>query len=110
MSLTRMQRYGLSLSFSLWILLLPWASSGQTGTPAPVKISGCLMGINGSFKLLANDGTEYLLKNMHSTLFGYNGMFVEITGTVSPLPKKSTQTRMATLHISKIKKLADSCQ
>ena len=68
-----------------------------------------MMGMNGSFKLSTHDGALYVLKGDHSTLFSYNGMLVEVTGTVKSV-KKSSQVKPATLQVTKVKKLADSCQ
>ena len=40
----------------------------------------------------------------------YNGMVVEVTGTVKAEKKSSSQAKPATLHVTKVKKLDDSCQ
>lgn len=80
----------------------------QTGNTT-ITVSGCMIGINGSFKLSTHDGMRYVLTGHHSTLFGYDGMLVEVTGTVKAA-KPSSQAQTETLHVAKVKKLADSCE
>jgi hypothetical protein len=92
-----------------FLVLCFWtAAIGQDAGSKTVTVSGCVMGINGSFKLNAHDGESFILKGDHSTLFSYNGTFVEVTGTVKS--KKGSQTAIRTIHVQKLKKLADSCQ
>ena len=86
--------------------------SGGNGASSSgtVKVSGCVMSLGGSFRLLTQAGSSYVLKGDHDTLFSYNGMLVEVKGTVSPGKKSSSQGAPVTLHVSKLKKLADTCQ
>jgi len=63
------------------------------------------MSVNGSFKLLTHDQT-YILKGHQNELFGYNGKLIEVTGTVS---KSSHPGVPVVLHVTKLKKLADTC-
>ena len=94
----------------LCVLVLLTACSAQQSSQSTVTVSGCLMGMNGSFQLLSNGGARLLLKGSHSQLFSYNGMLVEITGTINTKNNPATEAKPRTLHVSKIKKLADSCQ
>jgi urea transporter len=70
-----------------------------------ITVAGCVMNVNGSFKLHTQDQT-YVLKGHHNELFGYNGMLIEVTGTVSHPTHPGLP---AVLTITKLKKLADSC-
>ena len=94
----------------LCVLVLLSACSAQQTGQSTVTVAGCLMGINGSFKLLSNGGERLLLKGSHSQLFSYNGMLVEISGTIKAKDNSASAARPRTLHVTKIKKLADSCQ
>ena len=94
----------------LCVLVLLGACSAQQSGQSTVTVAGCLMGINGSFKLLSKGGERLLLKGSHSQLFSYNGMLVEITGTIATKNNPATEAKPRTLHVTKIKKLADSCQ
>jgi hypothetical protein len=91
------------------VLFLSSLLLAQHGNEPTIKVSGCVTGINGSFRLTTYDGEQYLLKGHHSSLFSYNGMLVEITGYLKPTPTPSTQSVPKTLQIVRIKKLADSC-
>ena len=97
---------------ALIVLLLVLISApcfGQHAGDTTIIVSGCMIGMNGSFKLSTHGGGLYVLKGDHSALFGYNGMLVEVTGTVKAT-KTPAQARPVTLHVIKVKKLADSCQ
>jgi hypothetical protein len=93
----------------LLVVLISAACVGQQAGDTPITVSGCMIGMNGSFKLSTHGGGLYVLKGDHSTLFSYNGMLVEVTGTVKAT-KTPSQAKPVTLHVSKVKKLADSCQ
>jgi hypothetical protein len=80
---------------------------GQQTGHETVTISGCLMNTNGRFKLLTQ-GQTYVLKGHQNELFSYNGMLVEVTGTVEAAKSHSPGMPMI-LHITKVKKLADTC-
>ena len=54
---------------------------GQQTGHETVTISGCLMNTNGRFKLLTQ-GQTYVLKGHKNEMFSYNGMLVEVTGTL----------------------------
>ena len=86
------------------------ACDGQQAGDTTITVSGCMIGINGSFKLSTHEGQRYVLKGDHSPLFSYNGMVVEVTGTVKAAKKPPAQATPVTLHVTKVKKLADSCQ
>ncbi|MGA7462144.1 MAG: hypothetical protein WBW69_18075 [Candidatus Korobacteraceae bacterium] len=75
----------------------------QTGSA--VKVTGCVISVNGSFQLTTHEGKTYVLKGDHDTLLGYGNMVVQITGTISAAP----QGTPTVLHVTKIKKLADFC-
>jgi hypothetical protein len=92
------------------LVLFSAACFGQEAGDSSTVMSGCLVGLNGSFKLITSDGHRYVLRGSHSTLFSYNGMLVEVTGTVNTGKKPGLPTKPATLHVTKVKKLADTCQ
>ena len=79
-------------------------NSAPTGESGAMTVVGCVNSINGHFTLGTRRGDLYRLKGDHDTLFGYNGMEVAISGTVTSSEKRRT------LHISKIKKVSDTCQ
>ena len=93
-------------SIVLVVVLLVAACFGQQAGHTSVTVSGCVMNVNGSFRLLTPDQT-YLLKGHNSELFSYNGKLVEVTGTVDA-GKKSPGIPVV-LHITHLKKLADFC-
>jgi hypothetical protein len=98
---------------ALIVLLIGLGSTpclGQQSGNTTVTVSGCVVGMNGSFKLTTHDGERYVLKGDHSTLFTYNGTVVEVTGTVKAPAKSSAQVKPTTLHVTGVKKLADTCQ
>ena len=65
------------------------------------------MNMNGRFKLITQ-GQTYVLKGHHNELFSYNGTLVEVTGTVEAA-KSHTPGMPMILHITSVKKLADTC-
>ena len=91
----------------LFVVLLLTQCFGQQTASEPVKLSGCLMNMNGRFKLLTQ-GQTYVLKGHKNELFSYNGMLVEVTGTVETAKSHSPGMPMI-LHITRVKKLADTC-
>lgn len=88
------------------IVLLAAVCLGQQSAGTSIKVSGCVESINGEFRLIAQ-GQTYILKGDHDTLFEYTGMLVEVTGKLDKVP--SSQTVPAVLHVTKLKKLADTC-
>ena len=96
-------------SIIFFVVLSSAACIGQHAGETTITVSGCMIGMNGSFKLSTHEGGLYVLKGDHSTLFGYNGMLVEVTGTIKTA-KTSSHAKPVTLHVTKVKKLADSCQ
>ena len=96
-------------SIVLLVVLISAVCVGQQAGDTTVTVSGCMIGMNGSFKLSTHEGGLYVLKGDHSTLFSYNGMLVEVTGTVKAA-NKSSHAKPVNLHVTKVKKLADSCQ
>jgi hypothetical protein len=92
-------------SIVLVVVLFLALCAAQQSDHSPIKVAGCVMNVNGSFKLLAQDQT-YVLKGHHNELFGYNGKLIEVTGTAS---NPSHPGVPVVLHITKLKKLADSC-
>ena len=74
-----------------------------------ITVAGCVMNENGEFHLITRDRT-YILKGKHDTLLGYNGKQVEIAGTTDAGSASSQQGLPIVLHITKLKKVADSCQ
>ena len=80
----------------------------QQSDHGPVTVSGCVMSVNGTFKLLTPSRT-YVLKGHQNALFGYNGKLVEVTGTVDAASKSAPEGIPVVLHVTKLKKLADFC-
>ena len=79
---------------------------GQPAGHTTVTVSGCVMNMNGTFRLLTPDQT-YVLKGHHSALFSYNGKLVEVTGTVEA--GNQSPGIPVVLHVTHLKKLADFC-
>jgi hypothetical protein len=95
-------------SIALAIVLFLPECFGQQTDHTHLTLAGCVMNMNGSFKLLAHDRT-YILKGHQSELFSYNGKLMEVTGTVDAAHKSSSPNIPMVLHITKLKKLAESC-
>ena len=91
----------------LVLVMLVAQCFGQLTGHESVTISGCLTNTNGRFKLLTQ-GQRYVLKGHQNELFSYNGMLIEVTGTVEAAKSHSPGMPMI-LHITSIKKLADTC-
>jgi hypothetical protein len=72
-----------------------------------VTVSGCVMSVNGRFKLLTQ-GQTYVLKGQNNELFSHNGKLVEVTGTLEKAKSHSPGIPMI-LHVTSLKKLADTC-
>ncbi len=80
---------------------------GQPAGHTNVTVAGCVINMNGTFRLMTRDQT-YVLKGHHSALFGYNGKLVEVTGTVDAASESSGIP--VVLHVTHLKKLAEFCQ
>jgi hypothetical protein len=93
----------------LFAMLILAQCFGQQAGHTTITVSGCLMNMNGRFKLLTPSQT-YVLKGHQNSLFSYNGMLVEVTGTVDAQTKSPSPGIPVVLHITSVKKLADSCQ
>ena len=93
-------------AIKLLILLvgLSGVSSGQQ-SGVPTTLTGCLIGLNGSFTLTSNS-IRYILKWDQNRLHRHNGQLVEVTGT--PLTSKKAVARHE-FQVSSVKKLADVC-
>lgn len=91
------------------VLLVAVCVAQQTGSAA-VKVTGCVISVNGAFQLTTHEGKTYILKGDHDTLFGYGNMLVQVTGTISAADKSAPQGTPTVLHVTKLKKLADFCQ
>ena len=77
----------------------------------PKTIEGCVISINGAFRLNLPNGQSYILQGDHSNLFSYNGMQVQVTGTVKKPSNSSASSGLPqTLKVSGIKKTHDTCQ
>jgi hypothetical protein len=92
-------------SIILIVMAFLAVSLAQQTDHSPITVAGCVMNVNGSFKLLTHEQT-YILKGHKSELFSYNGKLIEVTGTVS---NPSHPGVPVVLTITKLKKLADSC-
>ena len=95
-------------AIKLLILLvgLSGVSSGQQSGGVPTTLTGCLIGLNGSFTLQTSNGIRYILKWDQNKLLSHNGQLVEVTGT--PLTSKKAVARHE-FQVSSVKKLADVC-
>jgi hypothetical protein len=93
-------------SIALVVVLFLAECFGQQAGHTNVDVSGCVMNMNGSFRLLT-PGQTYVLKGHHSALFSYNGKLVEVTGTVDATDKSPGIPLV--LHVTHLKKLADFC-
>lgn len=89
-------------------LLLLAPCVGQTSNHS-ITVAGCVMNVNGEFHLLTRDKT-YVLKGKHDTLLGYSGKQVEVVGTTNAGGASAKQGVPVTLHITRLKKVADFCQ
>ena len=89
------------------LVMLVIQGFGQQAGHETVTISGCLMNMNGRFKLLTQ-GQTYVLKGHKNEMFSYNGMLVEGTGTVEAAKSHLPGMPMI-LNITSVKKLADTC-
>jgi len=92
----------------LFVVLLLTQCFGQQTASEPVKLSGCLMNMNGRFRLMTQ-GHTYVLKGHQSELFSYNGMLVEVTGTVDAHSKSQQAGIPIVFHVTAVKKLAETC-
>ena len=87
------------------------ALAAPSDSAQPKTIEGCVISINGAFRLNLPNGSSYILKGDHSTLFSYNGMQVQVTGTVKKSSGSSSASGVPqTLKVSDIKKVHDTCQ
>jgi len=93
-------------SLILIMLVLLAECLAQPADHTPITVAGCVMNVNGTFKLLTRDQT-YILKGHHNELFSYGGKLIEVTGTVSS--DASSHPGPVVLHVTKLKKLADTC-
>ncbi len=93
----------------LFVMLILAQCFGQQAGHTTVTVSGCLMNMNGKFRLMTPSQT-YVLKGHQNSLFSYNGMLVEVTGTVDSQSKPPSPGIPIVLHVSSVKKLADTCQ
>jgi len=82
---------------------------GSQQNDSTITVSGCLMNMNGSFKLLSHGEPVYKLQGDHNSLFSYNGMLVTVTGTIKAADKQLPRGVPVILHVAHLKKLADTC-
>ncbi len=93
-------------SIVLIVVLFVAACFAQQAGHTTVTVSGCVMNVNGSFRLHTPDHT-YVLKGHQNALFSYNGKLVEVTGTVDATNKSPGIP--VVLHVTHLKHLADFC-
>ena len=93
--------------FLIALLLLAQCVGQQSNHS--ITVAGCVMNVNGEFRLLTRDRT-YVLKGKHDTLLGYSGKQVEVMGTTDTGSASSPQGVPVALHVTKLKKVADFCQ
>jgi len=94
---------------SCFLLLSLTALASPLDSSQPQTVEGCVVSMNGAFRLNTANGETFLLKGHHYSLFSYNGKQVRITGTVDK-PQKGSAGAPRTLHITDIKKVYDTCQ
>jgi hypothetical protein len=97
------------LLVSCLLLLSLTALGWQSDSKQPKTIEGCVIGMNGGFRLNTANGETYLLQGRHGSMFNYNGKQVRITGTVDKAQKGSSGAPR-TLHVTDITKVYDTCQ
>ena len=73
----------------LFVMLILTQCFGQQAGHTAIIVSGCLMSMNGRFKRLTPNQT-YVLKGHQNSLFSYNGMLVEVAGTVDAQSKSTS--------------------
>ena len=91
----------------LFAMLILAQCFGQQASHTTVTVSGCVINMNGTFRLHTPDQTYVLKGHHHNALFSYNGKLVEVTGTIDA-SNKSTGIPVV-LHVTHLKKLADFC-
>lgn len=96
------------ISIVLMVLLFLAQAAGQPAGKS-ITVAGCVMSVNGSFKLMTSSQT-YVLAGHHDELLGYSGKQVEVKGTVDAGSKSAPQGVPVVLHVIKLKKVADFCQ
>ena len=94
-------------SIVLVIVLLVAKCFGQQPVHTTVTVSGCVINVNGTFRLHTPDQTYVLKGHHHNALFSYNGKLVEVTGTIDASSKSPGIP--VVLHMTHLKKLADFC-
>jgi hypothetical protein len=97
------------LMASCLCLLSLTAITSPQDSPQPKTIEGCVISMNGAFRLNTANGETYLLQGRHGSMFNYNGKQVRITGTVDK-PQKGSSGAPRTLHVTDITKVYDTCQ
>jgi len=82
-------------------------SRGQQSGGVPTTLSGCVIGLNGSFTLETSDGIRHILIGSQNELLSHNGQLVVVTGTPGTSQRAVVQHEF---QVSSVKKLADVCQ
>ena len=106
---------GACLILAVLVLVCSAGVTQQANNPAsnttannPMKLSGCLMSINGTFYPLTANQERFMLKGKHNAMFSHNGQQVEIT--VKPDKDSSAHGSPKTLTVTHIEQLAQVCQ
>jgi Protein of unknown function (DUF5818) len=95
----------------------PQTGTSQTGTTGSQEttVKGCLQGSEGSYSLMADNGTTYQLQGDTSKLSAHVGHEVQITGsTMAPSGSSSSTstqsaTQQPTLTVQSFKHISKSC-
>jgi hypothetical protein len=107
---------GACVILAILVIVCSAGFTQQTNSPAPntttattsMKMSGCLMSINGTFYLLTANQERFMLKGKHSSMFSHNGQQVEVT--VKAGKEASAQGTPTTLTVTHIEQLAQVCR
>jgi hypothetical protein len=88
--------------------------SVPSANAAPITVVGCLTGIDGRYTIGTSSDKIYTVEGDPDQLRRFNSVTVKITGVVGPSKHETSHTdalsyQLQTLTVSKIKKVADSC-
>jgi len=93
-------------------------AGSQTGEGSQTTVQGCLSGSEGSYTLMADNGTSYQLTGSTAKLKEHVGHEVKITGTASASSGQASSnmggqggsTDMPGLQVDSVKHVSKTCQ
>jgi ABC-type phosphate transport system substrate-binding protein len=93
-------------------------AGSQAGEGSQTTVQGCLSGSEGSYTLMADNGTSYQLTGSSAKLKEHVGHEVKITGTASPSSGQASAnmggeaggTGIPILQVESIKHVSKTCQ